>query len=48
MPIVRIRGYAMVLAEERRHGFELIQKPYSVDSLTRVLQQAIARRTLAV
>ena len=30
-------GYSHVLAQEGRHGFELLQKPYSVEGLTGVL-----------
>ena len=36
--IVLTSGYSHVLAQEGRHGFELLQKPYSVESLTGVLR----------
>jgi hypothetical protein len=28
-----------VLAEEGRHGFELLQKPYAIEELSRVLRR---------
>jgi CheY-like chemotaxis protein len=43
MPIVLTSGYSHVLAEEGRHGFELLRKPYSVEELSRVLRRAGAR-----
>jgi hypothetical protein len=36
-----------VLAENAHQGFELIQKPYSVDALSRTLRGAILERTPA-
>ena len=42
LPIVLTSGYSHVLAQEARHGFELIHKPYSVDELTQVLRKAIS------
>ena len=36
--IVLTSGYSHVLAQEGRHGFELLHKPYSVESLTRILR----------
>jgi hypothetical protein len=33
-----------VLAENAHHGFKLIQKPYSVEALSRALQRAILER----
>jgi PAS domain S-box-containing protein len=36
--VVLTSGYSHVLAQEGRHGFELLQKPYSVESLTRILR----------
>ena len=44
LPIVLTSGYSHVLAQEARHGFELIHKPYSVDDLTHVLRKAIQAR----
>ncbi|MGA0594331.1 ATP-binding protein [Enterovirga sp. CN4-39] len=43
IPIILTSGYSHVLAEEGRHGFELLQKPYSVDQLSRILWRATAR-----
>ena len=40
--VVLTSGYSHVLAQEGRHGFELLHKPYSVESLTRILRSASA------
>ena len=45
LPVVLTSGYSEVLAQEGRHGFELIQKPYSVESLSRILRKAISDKT---
>lgn len=37
VPVVLTSGYSEVLAEEGRHGFDLIQKPYAAEELSRVL-----------
>lgn len=42
LPIVLTSGYSHVLAENVHHGFELIQKPYSVEALSRILRKAIS------
>lgn len=39
LPVVLTSGYSHVLAEEGRHGFELLQKPYSAEALSRVLRR---------
>jgi PAS domain S-box-containing protein len=44
LPVVLTSGYSNVLAETAHRGFELIQKPYSVESLSRILRKAIAER----
>ncbi len=44
IPIVLTSGYSSVLAAEGRHGFELIQKPYSVEALSRLLHKVMAER----
>ena len=44
LPVVLASGYSHVLAEEGHHGFELLQKPYSVEDLSRVLRQVTRRR----
>jgi DNA-binding NtrC family response regulator len=38
LPVVLTSGYSHVLAEEGRHGFELLQKPYAAEELSRVLR----------
>jgi PAS domain S-box-containing protein len=37
--VVLTSGYSHVLAQEGRHGFELLHKPYSVESLNDVLRR---------
>jgi PAS domain S-box-containing protein len=44
LPVVLTSGYSSVLAENAHHGFKLIQKPYSVEALSRALQRAILER----
>jgi PAS domain S-box-containing protein len=44
LPVVLTSGYSNVLAENAHHGFELIQKPYSVEVLSRTLRKAISDR----
>jgi PAS domain S-box-containing protein len=41
LPVVLASGYSHVLAEEGRHGFELLHKPYAADDLAKVLGRAI-------
>jgi PAS domain S-box-containing protein len=38
LPVVLTSGYSHVLAEEGSHGFELLQKPYSVEGLLKILR----------
>ncbi|WP_052341479.1 hybrid sensor histidine kinase/response regulator [Salinarimonas rosea] len=38
LPVVLTSGYSHVLAEEGRHGFELLKKPYSAEDLSRMLR----------
>lgn len=40
IPIVLTSGYSDVLAQETQHGFPLLQKPYSVEALSKVLREA--------
>jgi PAS domain S-box-containing protein len=42
LPVVLTSGYSDVLAQEGSHGFELLQKPYSVEALSRILRKAMA------
>jgi PAS domain S-box-containing protein len=44
LPVVLTSGYSSVLVENTHHGFELIQKPYSVEALSRTLRKAILER----
>ena len=39
LPVVLTSGYSHVLAEEGRHGFELLQKPYAAEEVSRVLRR---------
>jgi hypothetical protein len=41
LPVVLTSGYSHVLAEDGRHGFPLLHKPYSAEDLARVLQAEI-------
>ncbi|SFM89451.1 ATP-binding protein [Methylobacterium pseudosasicola] len=40
LPVVLTSGYSHVLAKEGTHGFELLQKPYSIEQLSRTLHNA--------
>jgi PAS domain S-box-containing protein len=44
LPVILTSGYSDVLAEEGRHGFELLQKPYAVEDLSRVLRRVSRSR----
>ncbi|MBQ0822138.1 PAS domain S-box protein [Microvirga sp. HBU67558] len=44
LPVVLTSGYSHVLAEEGRRGFELLQKPYAVDEVSRMLHRVTRRR----
>jgi len=39
LPVVLTSGYSHVLAQNGTFGFELLQKPYSVEQLSRVLSK---------
>lgn len=43
IPFVLTSGYSHVLAEDGQHDFPLLQKPYSVDALAKILR--LARQT---
>ena len=45
LPVVLTSGYSAVMAEQGRHGFELVLKPYTSDALMRVFHKAIAEQT---
>jgi PAS domain S-box-containing protein len=44
LPIVLTSGYSSDLAQDASHGFELLQKPYSIETLSRILRQATGKR----
>ncbi|WP_114948569.1 hybrid sensor histidine kinase/response regulator [Microvirga calopogonii] len=46
LPVVLTSGYSHVLAEEGRHGFELLHKPYAVEDVSRVLRH-VTRSTVS-
>ncbi len=48
LPVVLTSGYSDVLAQNGPEGFELLQKPYSIDELSRVLQKAARGRRVKV
>ncbi|WGR74528.1 MULTISPECIES: PAS domain S-box protein [unclassified Bradyrhizobium] len=48
LPVVLTSGYSNVLAENAHRGFELIQKPYSVEALSRILRKAITEKLSVV
>jgi len=39
LPVVLTSGYSQVLSQNGSHGFELLQKPYSIEQLARVLHK---------
>jgi DNA-binding NtrC family response regulator len=41
VPVVLASGYSHILAKEGAHGFPLLQKPYSVDALSRAMRAAL-------
>jgi len=45
LPVVLTSGYSNVLAENAHSGFELIQKPYSVELLSRILRKSVATKS---
>jgi len=44
IPFVLTSSYSHVLTGESQHGFELLQKPFSVEDLSRVLRRALMDR----
>ncbi len=44
LPVVLTSGFSHVLAEEGRHGFELLQKPYAAEDLSRMLRRVARGR----
>lgn len=47
LPVVLTSGYNAVMAEEGKHGFELIQKPYTSDALVRTFRKVMAEHAAA-
>lgn len=43
IPVVLASGYSHVLAKNGTFGFELLQKPYSIEQLSRILRKAASR-----
>ena len=43
LPVVLTSGYSDVLADDTRHGFELLQKPYAIDNLSQILRRVTGR-----
>ena len=43
LPVILTSGYSHVIAAEGTHGFALLRKPYSLDALSAVLEDAIGR-----
>ena len=41
LPVILTSGYSHVLAQNGRHGFELLHKPYSIEQLSRVFRKSI-------
>jgi CheY-like chemotaxis protein len=44
IPFVLTSGFSHELNGDDNHGFDLLQKPYSVEDLSRVLRRALAER----
>jgi PAS domain S-box-containing protein len=44
LPVVLTSGYSHILAQEGHHGFDLLQKPYSVDTLVAALARHSGER----
>ena len=47
LPIVLASGYSQVLSQQGSYGFELLQKPYSIEQLSRVLHRVCGPRKVA-
>jgi two-component system NtrC family sensor kinase len=44
VPVVLTTGYSEALAQDGSDGFELVQKPYSIEELSQILHRAARRR----
>ncbi|WP_420384419.1 PAS domain S-box protein [Novosphingobium sp.] len=45
LPVLLTSGYSSVLVAEGTHGFDLLQKPYSLEELSRAVQRVMAQVT---
>ena len=45
LPVLLTSGYSHVLAEDGRHGFELLQKPYAAEDLSAALRRLTRGRS---
>lgn len=45
LPVILTSGYSHVLSDKGRHGFELLQKPYAAEELSRMLRRVSRRRS---
>ncbi|WP_267358565.1 MULTISPECIES: PAS domain-containing hybrid sensor histidine kinase/response regulator [unclassified Methylobacterium] len=45
LPVILTSGYSHVLAEDGRHGFELLRKPYAVEDLSSVLRKVLGEQS---
>ena len=41
LPVVLTSGYSHVLSENGSYGFELLQKPYTIEQLSRALYRVV-------
>jgi YesN/AraC family two-component response regulator len=49
LKVVLTSGYSHILAKEGSHGFDLLQKPYSVEALLGILSKTAQRgKSIAV
>jgi DNA-binding NtrC family response regulator len=44
LPVVLTSGYNAVMAQEGQHGFDLVLKPYTLNTLVRAFGTALARQ----
>jgi DNA-binding NtrC family response regulator len=48
IPVLLTSGYSHVLAQNGKHGFQLLHKPYSVEQLSRILRKALRWQKSAI
>jgi signal transduction histidine kinase/CheY-like chemotaxis protein len=48
VPVLLTSGYSHVLAQNGKHGFQLLYKPYSVEQLSRILRKALRWQKSAI